>query len=111
MSVQGTGIDEVNAITHWLMLVLFVGWGSFFIVSLVKFRASKNKKADYGGAKSHISSLLEAAVAVIEILVLFGFAFLSGFILFTIFSFLCGFLLLTRFGCDFSPFLTKVIGW
>ena len=75
MSVQGTGIDEINAITHWLMLVLFVGWGGFFIVSLVKFRASKNKIADYAGVKSHISSLLEAAVAVIEILVLFGFAF------------------------------------
>ncbi len=75
ISVQGTGIDEVNAITHWLMLVLFVGWGGFFIFSLVKFRASKNKKADYAGVKSHMSSLLEAAVAVIEIVILFGFAF------------------------------------
>ena len=75
ISLQGSGIDEVNAITHWLMLVLFVGWGGFFIFSLVKFRASKNDKADYDGAKSHMSSLLEAAVAVIEILVLFGFAF------------------------------------
>ncbi|MBT5722224.1 MAG: hypothetical protein HOI72_08565, partial [Candidatus Marinimicrobia bacterium] len=42
MSVQGAAIDEINAIVHWLMLVLFVGWGLFFIVSLVKFRASKN---------------------------------------------------------------------
>ncbi len=75
MSIQGRGIDEVNAITHWLMLVLFVGWGGFFIVTLIKFRASKNDKADYDGVKSHMSSLLEAAVAVIEILVLFGFAF------------------------------------
>ena len=64
ISQQGSGIDEVNAITHWLMLVLFVGWGGFFIFSLVKFRASKNDKADYDGAKSHMSSLLEAAVAL-----------------------------------------------
>ena len=75
MSVQGSGIDEVNVIIHWLMLVLFVGWGGFFIVTLVKFRASKNKIANYGGVQTHVSSLLEAAVAVIEIVVLFGFAF------------------------------------
>ena len=75
MSVQGAAIDEINAIVHWLMLVLFVGWGLFFIVSLVKFRASKNAKADYSGVKSHLSSLLEAVVAVIEIVILFGFGF------------------------------------
>jgi cytochrome c oxidase subunit 2 len=75
MSVQGAAIDEINAIVHWLMLVLFVGWGIFFIVSLVKFRASKNAKADYTGVKSHLSSLLEAVVAVIEIVILFGFGF------------------------------------
>ena len=57
------------------MLVLFVGWGIFFIVSLVKFRSSKNKKANYKGVESHYSSVLEAAVAVIEIVILFGFAF------------------------------------
>ena len=75
ISVQGAAIDEINAIVHWLMLVLFVGWGLFFIVSLVKFRASKNAKADYSGVKSHLSSLLEAVVAVIEIVILFGFGF------------------------------------
>jgi len=78
MSVQGAAIDEINAIVHWLMLVLFVGWGLFFIVSLVKFRASKNAKADYIGVKSHLSSLLEAVVAVIEIVILFGFGFQFG---------------------------------
>ncbi len=75
LSVQGVKIDEINAIVHWLMLILFIGWGTFFIVSLVKFSASKNSKADYAGVKSHFSSVLEAAVAVIEIVILFGFAF------------------------------------
>jgi len=42
MSVDGPAIDEVIVLTHWLMLVLFVGWGAFFIISLVKFRSSKN---------------------------------------------------------------------
>tara|TARA_B110000438_G_scaffold283879_1_gene312370 strand:+ start:2627 stop:3466 length:840 start_codon:yes stop_codon:yes gene_type:complete len=75
MSVQGSGIDDMIVITHWLMLFLFVGWGSFFIVSLFKFRASKNSKADYVGVKSHLSSVLEAVIAVVEIVILFGFAF------------------------------------
>ena len=60
-------IDEIIVIVHYLMLVLFVGWGAFFIYSLIKFRASKNKKANYHGVESHYSSILEGAVAVIEI--------------------------------------------
>ncbi len=75
LSVQGAKIDDINVIVHWLMLILFVGWGTFFIVSLVKFGASKNDKADYAGVKSHLSSVLEALVAVVEIVILFGFAF------------------------------------
>ena len=73
-SVSGR-IDEIIVIVHYLMLVLFVGWGIFFIVSLVKFRESKNKKANYKGVESHYSSVLEGAIAVIEIVFLFGFAF------------------------------------
>ena len=73
-SVSGR-IDEIIVIVHSLMLVLFVGWGIFFIVSLVKFRESKNKKANYKGVESHYSSVLEGAIAVIEIVILFGFAF------------------------------------
>ena len=75
LSKAGPGIDEVIVLTHWLMLVLFVGWGSFFIISLVKFRASKNPVADHAGVKSHLSSVLEVAVALVEIILLIGFAF------------------------------------
>ena len=60
------------------MLVLFIGWGIFFIVSLVKFRASKNKKANYKGVESHYSSVLEATVAVIEIAFYLDSHFLYG---------------------------------
>ena len=74
MSVDGPAIDEVIILTHWLMLVLFIGWGTFFIVSLVKFRSSKNPNADHDGVKSHFSSVLEVVVAVIEMMLLVGFA-------------------------------------
>ena len=74
MSVDSPAIDEVIVLTHWLMLVLFIGWGAFFIVSLVKFRSSKNPNADHDGVKSHFSSVLEVVVAVIEMMLLVGFA-------------------------------------
>ena len=35
LSEAGPGIDEIIVLSHWLMLVLFVGWGAFFIISLV----------------------------------------------------------------------------
>ena len=49
--------------------------GNFFIYSLIKFRASKNAKASYRGVESHYSSILEAVIAIVEIIILFGFAF------------------------------------
>jgi cytochrome c oxidase subunit 2 len=74
-STQGPAIDNIISIVHWLMAVLFVGWGVFFIYTLIRFRASKNPKADYHGVKSHFSSYLEIVIAVIEVGLLFGFAF------------------------------------
>ena len=68
-------IDEIIVIIHYLMLILFIGWGTFFIYSLIKFRASKNAKASYKGVESHYSSILEAVIAIVEIIILFGFAF------------------------------------
>ena len=74
-STQGPAIDHVISLTHCLMLILFVGWGIFFIYTLIRFRSSKNTKAEYSGVKNHYSSYLEAGVAVIEVALLFGFAF------------------------------------
>ena len=74
-STQGPQIDNIISIVHWLMLILFVGWGAYFIYALIKFRASKNPKANYNGVKNHFSSYIEALVAVVEVVLLFGFAF------------------------------------
>ena len=73
-STQGPAIDDINVLVHWLMAILFVGWGAFFIYTLFRFRASKNPKADYQGIRSHFSSYLEGAVGVIEVVLLLGFA-------------------------------------
>ena len=74
-STQGPVIDHTISLTHWLMLILFIGWGIFFIYTLIRFRSSNNPKAEYAGVSNHYSSYLEVAVAVIEIGLLFGFSF------------------------------------
>ncbi len=73
-SAHAAQIDGMIVILHWLMLVLFVGWGIFFVYTLIRFRASAHPKADYEGVKSHTSSYLEVAVAVVEAVILLGFA-------------------------------------
>jgi len=67
-------IDQMTVLVHWLMLVLFVGWGAFFIFVLFRFRSGANPRADYGGAKGKFAKSTEIAVAVIEIVLLVGYA-------------------------------------
>ncbi len=74
-SSHGARLDETMLYIHVLMAVLFVGWGIFYVYCLVRFRSRRNPKADYAGVKSHVSSWLEGAVAVIEALFLLVLAF------------------------------------
>ena len=73
-SAHAAEIDNMIVLLHWLMAVLFFGWGAFFIYTLIRFRAKANPKADYTGVTSHTSSYLEITVAVIEAVLLVGFA-------------------------------------
>jgi len=73
-SAHAAKLDQLNAILHWLMLILFVGWGLFFVFTLFRFRAGANPKADYVGVKSHLSTYLEVGVAIFEVVLLIGFS-------------------------------------
>lgn len=73
-SAHAAEIDQIIVILHWLMLVLFVGWGVFFVYTLIRFRASANPTADYEGVTGHTNTYLEVAVAVVEAVILIGFA-------------------------------------
>ena len=73
-STHAAQIDQMTVLVHWLMLVLFVGWGAFFIFVLFRFRSGANPRADYGGAKGKFAKSTEIAVAVIEIVLLVGYA-------------------------------------
>jgi cytochrome c oxidase subunit 2 len=73
-SAQGAAIDHLMSYIHWLMLVLFVGWGTFFAFLLVRFSRRRNPKATYAGPKTHATSYLEGGVALAEAILLVGFS-------------------------------------
>ena len=73
-AAHGGEIDNMIGWIHIFMLVLFVGWGGFFLYALVRFRQSRNPVADYRGVTSHNSTYLEVGVAVVEGVLLIGFA-------------------------------------
>jgi cytochrome c oxidase subunit 2 len=73
-SAHAGEIDQMIALTHWLMLILFVGWGVYFVFVLFRFRRGANPKASYAGAKGKISKGTEVAVAIVEVLLLVFYA-------------------------------------
>ncbi|MCB1041977.1 MAG: hypothetical protein KDC35_03510 [Acidobacteria bacterium] len=73
-SAHGGDIDRLIAYIHYLMLALFVFWGGFFILALIKFRGSRPGPADYAGVKGKFSTYLEVVVALIEAVLLIGFS-------------------------------------
>jgi cytochrome c oxidase subunit 2 len=73
-ATHGAQIDSMIGWIHVFMLVLFVGWGGFFVYALVRFRRSRNPVANYTGVTSPASKYSEIGVAVVEGILLFGFA-------------------------------------
>jgi cytochrome c oxidase subunit II len=73
-SAHGGQIDNLIGWIHVFMLILFVGWGGFFAYAVIRFRRSRNPVADYTGVTSHRSTYLEVGVAVVEAILLVGFA-------------------------------------
>jgi cytochrome c oxidase subunit 2 len=73
-STHAAELDQMTVLVHWLMLVMFVGWGIFFVFVLFRFRRAANPKASYTGAKGKISKGTEVAVAIIEIVLLVFYA-------------------------------------
>ena len=75
-------IDQMTAVVHWLMLVLFVGWGAFFVFVLFRFRKSANPKASYTGAKGKFAKSTEVAVAIFEAILQRDYPLVQACILF-----------------------------
>ena len=74
-SEHGAQVDHFLEITHWFMLLLFVGWTCFFLYTVFRFNRKRNPQADYHGVKSKLSTHLEVGVVITEAILLLGFAF------------------------------------
>ena len=73
-SAHAGEVDRIMALVHWLMLVLFVGWGIFFVYVLLRFRSGAHPKADYRGVRGSWSNWVEGGVLVAEIVLLAFFS-------------------------------------
>ena len=73
-SAHAAEIDRMIVLVHWLMVVLFVGWGAFFLYVLVRFRRRANPTASYTGTKGGLSKGVEVGVAIVEASLLVFFA-------------------------------------
>jgi cytochrome c oxidase subunit 2 len=73
-STHAAEIDQMMSLVHWLMLVLFVGWGIFFVFVLFRFRKGAHPRASYEGAKGKVSKSIEVAIVVIEMVLLVFYA-------------------------------------
>jgi cytochrome c oxidase subunit II len=73
-SAHAGELDFMLELVHWFMLVLFVGWSAFFVVTLLRYRQSRNPRADYTGVRSHSARYVEIGVVAVEAVLLIGFA-------------------------------------
>lgn len=73
-SEHGLKIDYFILFLHVIMVLAFVGWGTWFVAALVRFRRKKHPRADYGGIRNRMPFLFVALMAVAEGLMLIGFA-------------------------------------
>ena len=73
-SAHGGSLDSLNSLVHWMMFIIFIGWGLLFLYMLFRFSAKRNPKADYKGLKSNASTYGEVAVALVEAVLLIGFS-------------------------------------
>jgi cytochrome c oxidase subunit 2 len=73
-SKHGAEVDHLILYVHLLMGALFVGWLSYFLYAIFRFNNKSNPKANYVGVTSHLSTYIEGAVAIVEAVLLIGFA-------------------------------------
>ena len=73
-SEHGYVVDHMLEFCHWFMLVLFIGWSSYFLFTLFRFHRTRNPKANYHGVKSKASAHIEFSVVLVEAVLLLGFA-------------------------------------
>ena len=74
-STHGAQIDQLIYFIHILMFVLFAGWATFIIYTLIRFRARPGHKATYHLGHYKTPTYLEIIIALLEVMFLVGFSF------------------------------------
>ena len=75
ISTHGVAIDQLIGIVHIFMAILFVGWLSFLIYLIIRFRERPGHKATHEVAHFKLPTYLEVGVAVFEVVLLCAFSF------------------------------------
>jgi cytochrome c oxidase subunit 2 len=71
-STYADRVDFSLKVLHWGMLAIFVLWSSFFIYCLVRYRQSRQPRADAAGWRGHLVSFLpDGAVLAFEVILIF----------------------------------------
>jgi cytochrome c oxidase subunit 2 len=73
-STHAGDIDHMIVLIHWLMTVLFIGWGIYFVYVLFRFRKGANPVASYSGAHGKVAKYSEIAVVLAEAILLVAYA-------------------------------------
>ncbi len=74
MSAHAADIDFVLWLVHVLMIVLFVGWGTYLAFVLVRFRRGRQPRANPAGARGRVALGVEIGVVAAEVILLVVFA-------------------------------------
>jgi cytochrome c oxidase subunit 2 len=73
-SAHAAELDTITLLVHVLMVALFVGWGSYFVYALIRFRAGRNPRASHAAPRARAVTWVETAVVSVKLLILVGFA-------------------------------------
>ena len=73
-SSHAASVDYVMTLVHLLMLVLFVGWGAYFVFVLFRFRRARHPRANADGARGRFALTTEIGVVIAEAVLLVIFA-------------------------------------
>lgn len=70
LSTHGPAIDQLIMVIHYVMAVLFVGWGIFFIYCMIRFRQRSGHQASYEPVKGTFAKFVEVGVIIAEAVLL-----------------------------------------
>src|SRR5687767_1774480 len=73
-SAHAGEVDRIMVLVHWLMAALFIGWSTFFVYVLLRFRRGRNPKATYHGLRGRWSTWIEGGVLAAEVVLLAFFS-------------------------------------